>query len=171
MTFTIRAAEPEDAEVIRRIRTMPGVMKCMLSYSIESISSIRKDILDEDNFFLVAIDNNNDVVGYTKLAHCSNPRQRHKGRISIAVDANYHHKGIGTLLLKEILDFADNQLKLLKVDLTVQQENGFAIKLYEKFNFVKEGYLKYDCVCEGNYSDVFLMARYNLPEMENNKNE
>ena len=166
MSFTIRAAEPEDAKAIRRIRTMPCVMKRMLSYSVESVSSIRKDILDEGNYSIVAVDDNNNVVGYTKLAHCTNPRQRHKGRISIAVDADYHRRGIGTLLLEEILNFADNQLNLLKVDLTVQQENEYAIKLYEKFGFVKEGFLKYDCVSEGKYSDVFLMARFNLPEKE-----
>ena len=166
MTFTIRAAEPEDAKAIRRIRIMPGVMQWMLSYTAESVSAIRKDIMDVENYTLVAVDEEDNVVGYTKLAHWTNPRQRHKGRISIAVDADYHRKGIGTLLLKEILDFADNQLKLLKVDLTVQKENDFATRLYEKFGFTKEGFLKYECVSEGKYSDVFLMARYNLPQME-----
>ncbi len=166
MTFTIRAAEPEDAASIRRIRIMPGVMKWMLSYPVESVHSIRKDILNEDNYCLVAVDENDKVVGYTKLAHWTNPRQRHKGRISIAVDANYHRMGIGTLLLTNILDFADNQLKLFKVDLTVQKENEFAVNLYKKFGFVKEGYLKSECVSDGEYADVFLMARYNLPNTE-----
>ena len=162
--FSIRPAEPEDASAIQHIRLMPGVSEWILSLSTESATSNRQDILDPETYMFVAIDHAGSVIGYIKLSLRQHVRQRHKARLSIAVDASCHGMGVGSGLLEAALTFADQQLKLVKVDLTVQVENTGAAKLYERFGFVREGLCKYECINAGEYVDVYLMARYCLPQ-------
>lgn len=164
MNFTIRPAEPEDAADIQRIRLMPGVIEWILALNTESAASIRKDITDPDVYMLVAVDEAEKLVGYVKLSLRQHARQRHKARLSIAVDTGQQGLGAGSKLLAAALDCADRWLKLMKVDLTVQTDNACAIKLYERFGFVREGLCRYECVSDGKYVDVYLMARYHLSE-------
>ena len=50
----------------------------------------------------------------------------------------YWNKGIGALLLQEILEFAkENEFSV--IDLQVRSDNAGAIHLYEKFGFRKIG--------------------------------
>lgn len=162
MEFTIRPAEPGDAADIQRIRLMPGVIEWILALNTESAASIRQDITDPDIYMLVAVDEAGGIVGYAKLSLHQHARQRHKARLSIAVDTGRQGLGAGSRLLAAILESADRWLRLVKVDLTVQTDNACAIKLYERFGFVREGLCRYECISDGKYVDVYLMARYHL---------
>lgn len=76
------------------------------------------------------------------------------------VDPDYHGQGVGNGLMETLIDLADNWLMLVRIDLTVFMDNKAAIRLYEKFDFVKEGILKYGAIRKGHYEDLYLMARY-----------
>lgn len=73
---------------------------------------------------------------------------RHRGRRSHAADIilgihdDHVGKGIGTALMSELIDVADNWLGLKRLELTVYVDNAAAIRLYEKFGFVSEGLRK-----------------------------
>lgn len=162
--YSIRPAEPDDASAIQHIRLMPGVAEWILVLNTESADSIRQDILDPETYMLVAVNEAGAVSGYIKLSLHQHVRQRHKARLSIAVDASCQAQGVGGKLLDAALTFADQQLKLVKVDLIVQSDNISAIRLYERFGFVQEGLCKYECINAGEYVDVYLMARYHLPK-------
>ena len=68
-------------------------------------------------------------------------------------------QGIGTALLKTLLDLADNWLMLERVELTVFADNHHAIHLYEKLGFEKEGLKRMTVIRNGQYADEYLMAR------------
>lgn len=55
-------------------------------------------------------------------------------------------KGIGTALLQEIVDAADNWLGFRRLELAVFADNAPAIRLYEKFGFEREGIWSFICI-------------------------
>jgi putative acetyltransferase len=68
-------------------------------------------------------------------------------------------RGIGTRLLRAILDTADNWLDLRRNELTVFVDNAPAIALYERHGFAVEGTLRSYAFRDGAYEDVYAMAR------------
>jgi putative acetyltransferase len=87
------------------------------------------------------------------------PRRRHVGGLGITVAADWQGKGIGTLLMEALLDWADNWAGLMRVELTVYTDNTRAIALYEKFGFVHEGTHRAFALRGGRYVDSHAMAR------------
>ncbi len=71
-------------------------------------------------------------------------------------------KGIGTALLRELVDASDNWLGIKRLELVVFAENAPAIHLYEKFGFEQESvHRSYAFKC-GSYVDAIGMARLRL---------
>jgi len=74
--------------------------------------------------------------------------------------------GVGTALMKALLDIADNWLMLVRVELTVFEDNERAIHLYEKLGFEKEGLMRLAAISlaairNGKYENQYIMARIN----------
>lgn len=55
------------------------------------------------------------------------------------VDKNFRDKGIGKLLIKGLLDWAESNPLIEKVSLGVFSTNKRAIALYKKMGFIEEG--------------------------------
>ena len=84
---------------------------------------------------------------------------RHGATLGILVHTDYQDQGVGTALMKTLLDLADNWLMLVRVELEVFADNERAIHLYEKFGFEKEGLMRMSAVRGGTYMDEYKMAR------------
>jgi len=69
------------------------------------------------------------------------------------------HKGIGSEAMKFVLDYGFKELGLHKIWLEVHAKNENAIKLYEKFGFVQEGYYKDNVLYNGSFGDEIRMAK------------
>ena len=66
-------------------------------------------------------------------------RFAHNSVLGISVKKDYWSDGIGSMIMKELINFA-KQCKVTKtVTLAVNAENKNAIKLYKKFGFYKVG--------------------------------
>lgn len=88
-------------------------------------------------------------------------RQSHSGWTSLAVHDEFHGRGIGTVLLKLILDSADVLAGLSRIQLNVFTDNERAIALYHSFGFRIEGRHENFACRDGTYVDAFTMARLN----------
>tara|TARA_Y100001968_G_C19352264_1_gene715266 strand:- start:386 stop:808 length:423 start_codon:yes stop_codon:yes gene_type:complete len=76
------------------------------------------------------------VVGYGSIFFAIKIRGGKMGHIDeIAVDVNYRHRGIGTLLVKKLCEIAKEE-NCYKVFLVTNKDN---IKFYEKNNFKSSG--------------------------------
>lgn len=167
LDFTIRSVKVEDAAFINEMRGMDGVREDILGIFSERVSKSEEFIrsLSENDHVLAAEVEEKGlkrVVGLVGMNVNRNPRVRHSASIGIMVHADYQGKGIGTALLKKVIDLADNWLMLVRLDLTVFVENDRAVKLYQSFGFQIEGTNKYAAIRNGKYVDVYMMARYNL---------
>jgi L-phenylalanine/L-methionine N-acetyltransferase len=162
MTIKIRHAEPNDYEAMRAIYAAPLVIRGTLQVPFPSLEQWRKRLADPPAgvLNLVACVDNDEVVGEINLrTYPHRPRRRHLGGIGMAVRDDWHGKGIGTALMQAIVDLADNWLNLTRLELQVFVDNAPAIHLYEKFDFQIEGTLVDFAFREGQYADVYTMAR------------
>lgn len=167
MEFIIRPVRIEDASAINEMRRMDGVRENTLGIFSERITRSEDFIrgLTENEHLLVAEVKEAEVrkvVGMVGLHVGRNPRLRHSASVGIMVHADYQGKGIGTALLKKVIDLADNWLMLVRVELTAFVENEGAVKLYQSLGFQIEGTKKYAAIRNGKYADEYLMARYKI---------
>jgi|GEM_PF-318773 len=81
-------------------------------------------------------------------------------------EKDYWHKGIGSEAMDFILDHGFNKLHLRKIWLEVHAKNENAIKLYEKFGFVQEGYFKDNVLYNDGFGDEIRMAKLNPNQNE-----
>ena len=61
--------------------------------------------------------------------------------------------------MRAAIDLADKWLNLTRLELTVFTDNEPAIALYRKFGFETEGTLRKYAFCDGEFADVYAMAR------------
>lgn len=165
MDYIIRPIEPRDAEGAAALRRMPGVFENITglpSYRTADSEAFIAGLGPDDHNF-VAVLEDGTVIGVAGLSVFSNPRMRHVGSVGLYVHTDYQNMGVGTALMKAMLELADNWLMLVRVELEVFADNERAIHLYEKLGFEKEGLLRMTTVRGGRYVDDCKMARIRIP--------
>ncbi|NCB63137.1 MAG: GNAT family N-acetyltransferase [Clostridia bacterium] len=164
MDYVIRPSEPRDAEGLAAIRRMPGVFETTLGLpscrTVESVEFIEDMGPNEHHFVAVTETEAGElVIGAIGLTVRMNPRTRHVGSLGIFVHKDYQNAGVGTALMRTVLDLADNWLMLVRVELEVYADNERARHLYEKMGFEVEGLRRKAVVRGGRYIDEYMMSR------------
>ena len=155
----IRAREPGDAAAIADVLSQPRVIWGTLQQPFVSVAARQKQIADSPpghTFLVAAIDG--CVVGTAGLHPAESPRRAHAASVGMAVHDGFAGRGVGTALLRALLDKADNWLALKRVELTVWVDNTRAVALYERLGFEREGLLRAHAWRAGAYVDAFSMA-------------
>ena len=102
----------------------------------------------KDDFCLVA-EYKKEIVGacFTRIMNDYGHIDDETPSLAISLYPEYRNMGIGTLLLKEMINSLRNK-KYTKISLSVQKEN-YAFKMYLKcgFNIIKETETEYIMVC------------------------
>lgn len=161
MEFIIRPPCLEDAQALYELRCMRGVFETTMglpSNRIDQMEAFLSDLGVDDHQF-VAVHESGLVIGFAGLSLFSNPRKRHMASLGINVHTEYQNKGVGTALVKALLDLADNWLMLVRVELDVYADNIHAIHLYETLGFEREGLLRKAAIRAGTYADLLMMSR------------
>src|SRR5262245_48401914 len=160
MDIGIRKAEPSDAEAIWKCYTSPAVVRNTLQLPYRSLESVRDYLTKrgEGDHILVAVVDA-EVVGVIGLHTSSKPRVIHRAEIGMMVRDDWQGKGVGTALMRAAIDLADKWLNLTRLELTVFTDNEPGIALYRKFGFEIEGTLRKYAFRDGEFADVYAMAR------------
>jgi len=161
MNIQIRHAETDDYEAIHKIYTQPKVVWGTLQLPYSPSEKRRQQLAEprEGAYTLVACVEE-DVIGHMSLRTFPNsPRRKHVGALGMGVLDEWQRKGVGTALMKAVINFADRWLNLTRLELSVYTDNEPAIRLYEKFGFETEGTLQKYAFRDGEFVDVFMMAR------------
>jgi L-phenylalanine/L-methionine N-acetyltransferase len=157
--LTIRAAQPADAEGIAAIANLPGYRTGTLRLPYQTVEETRHwlEKREPGSPNLVAV-LDGSIVGNAGLRRFVDRRQ-HVASLGMGVHDDFTHRGIGTALLGELIDIADNWLNIRRLELTVFVDNAAAQALYRRFGFVEEGRLRDYAFRAGRFADVFTMAR------------
>lgn len=160
MTMKIRSLHKRDYEQLVELTEHPLVIEQTSQHPF--LGSERVIALFErrasETVSLVAEDEGR-IVGYITLFLSQKPREKHMAGLAIAVHPDIHGKGVGTRLMEEAVNLADNWLNLIRLELTVYTDNDVAVHLYKKLGFEIEGERKFAAYKRGQYADLYTMAR------------
>ena len=101
--------------------------------------------------------NEQRIVGSASLKFNPNEHSKHKAELGITVHDEYQNMGIGTALVKHLLNIA-RMKKLIQVWLQVNTDNDIAVHIYKEAGFQIEGKLCKERYIKGKYRDEYRMA-------------
>jgi putative acetyltransferase len=161
--FRIRLADPKDAaDLVALAEAVGSEPEGWL------ISDSRWRSVGDERRYLRAVRKHPDaavfvaetgdgVVGRLSVARDPHPASRHVADLGLMVAAAARGRGIGFALLGEAVAWA-RQVGVRKLELHVFPHNEPAIRLYERFGFVREGYRTGHYRRGQEYVDAILMA-------------
>ncbi|MEB7887221.1 GNAT family N-acetyltransferase [Serratia fonticola] len=159
--IVVRHVESNDAEALHQLYSHPTVYRDTLQLPLPSKAMWQQRIanVQPGTYNMVAcIDDR--VVGQLFVELNQRVRRRHVATIGIGVDADYHGKGVGSALMKAMIDICDNWAGIERIELTVFTDNQGAIALYRKFGFEIEGTSRRFAMRDGELVDAYHMARF-----------
>jgi putative acetyltransferase len=164
MDYLIRRAQPADFAGLAQLLADPRVFPGTLQLPFASAEAWRKrmaEFPETDLAFVAEADGR--IVGNAAL-HAAGKTQRraHAMSIAVIVAGDWQGRGLGTALMKTLLDVADNWLNVFRLELTVFADNERAIALYRRFGFEVEGTHRAYALRDGRYADTHSMARLKL---------
>jgi phosphinothricin acetyltransferase len=110
--------------------------------------------------YIVAIDDRDEIVGYA-YAGPYRPRNAYRFTIenSVYVREDQHGKGIGTTLLRELIDRCESGPWRQMIAVIGNSENHASIGLHRRFGFEHVGILRNVGFKHGRWVDTVLMQR------------
>lgn len=101
-----------------------------------------------------------EVIGAINVKTASPSRINHIGGIFLAVRKDYWGHGLGSILLEEVLAWAEEGQVLGRLELTVQIRNERAVQLYQKVGFEIEGIQRRGARTDaGEWLDLYYMGK------------
>lgn len=161
MNIEIRRVEPGDYKAVQQVHAQANALRgtLQLPFPSEEMWKKRLEGGNDERYALVAcIEGEIVAMGGLDLFPKS-PRRRHAGHIGLAVHDKWQSKGVGTALMKALIDVADKWLNLSRLELTVFNDNEPALRLYKKLGFEVEGTHRKFAFRDGSYVDAYTMAR------------
>lgn len=162
----VRAATVDDAEAI--LICMTQVIKETKNLAREP-EEWRMTVEQEQEFLAKMADSPHDymIIAFDQeqviatAGFHGKPLQRlqHRVTLGISILQEYHHQGLGTYMMKHLIEKATEMGKRT-IDLDVRQDNPHAIDLYQKMGFVQEGIKKEAFYVDDTYIDLVLMAKH-----------
>mgnify|MGYP003551663503 CR=1 FL=1 len=99
-----------------------------------------------------------EVIGWCDLRPKAAPTLRHSAVLGMGIVTACRGRGIGSRMLATTLELAWAH-GIRRAELIVRSDNGPAIALYRRFNFVEEGTCRNYIHIDGVDYDALLMAR------------
>ena len=158
----IRRARPDDAAALAKAeQTLARTPGRLVSRPHElKADDFRRKIVEltRTGLYVVA-EERGRIVGHALLAPLDREAIAHVFRLTIMVHEGHQGRGIGTALMKHLMEWARRDRRCLKIELGVRLVNRGAARLYKRLGFKLEGRLKKRLqMPDGTFIDDFLMA-------------
>lgn len=164
-TYIIREAVPDDAEkMIPYLNQVGGESDNLLHGENEfvvPIEGVKRKLAmsnnSENSIVLIALDHE-QIIARAELDGYYSARVRHRAKFSISVKKEYWNQGIGTEMIKRIVEQA-KKMKIRVIELEAITDNARAIALYHKMGFADIGIYKDYFYVNGIYKDAVIMQK------------
>jgi L-phenylalanine/L-methionine N-acetyltransferase len=158
-----RRAAPADAPTLARLMSDPQVFSGLLQTPYPSPEFWRKRLEQQaeqqDGLHLLALEQGEAIASAGVHSVGERIRRRHAAGLGICVARDRQKQGIGSEMMRRLLDWSDNWAGYLRIELSVYTDNEAAITLYRKFGFEMEGTHRAHALRDGKYIDSYSMAR------------
>lgn len=166
--IVVRTAKVEDASRTLQIQkevVAEGIFLTTTSEEFDKTVDQQRDWIDKilrnDQETMLVAETSTGIVGWIVFLSPNRIRLSHTGSVGMMIEKKYRNSGIGKLLMKGILDWAELNPFIKKVSLGVFSTNERAIALYKKMGFTEEGRkIKEFKMENGNYIDDVLMCKF-----------
>lgn len=167
-SVTIRSADVNDAaELLRHGKDMladndfAGREADEFTYTVEQEEELITQHRQEAGKLWVVAEQDGSIVGAVMFSTGATRRTAHRGTLGIGLERAWRGKGLGSLLMQRLLDWAVEEPSVEKVTLAVFASNEAALRLYRKCGFVEEGRRPREFkMGPGWYVDDILMYRW-----------
>ncbi len=170
--IVIRTAERRDATALLDLKhTLDQTTTNMLlevgerQSTVAAVEAEIDTILGHSRSTLLVAMDANLMVGYGEAVGGQFQRNAHSAMIVMGVRGTHRNLGVGGGLLRGLTHWAD-VTRMERLELTVQQRNRSAIRLYQRHGFHVEGYRRRSLLVEGQWVDELAMARFAPPPVE-----
>lgn len=160
-----RKAREEDAEKIVKFFNIVGGETNYMSFEKdeyalnveEQAELIRSLEGNATNTMLLAMDGE-EIAGLSTITSSHKIKSGHDAELGIVVGKKYQGKGIGTALIRQVIDWVRENGITTRMSLEVRADNVKAVNMYMKFGFVVEGCRKNSTRLNGTYYDDYVMG-------------
>lgn len=113
----------------------------------------------------IVLKSENKIIGVVGLYHID---WKHLfASISCILDKNYWRQGIMTKVLKELIIFSFDDLKLNRLEAQVYENHIGSVNLFKKLKFNKEALLRRNFLIEGTFENSYLFTLLKHEYQEN----
>lgn len=129
-------------------------------FSVDEMEAIFTAGLENPRELCLLAKIGSEIIGAVSVKASRQFRISHIGNIFIAVKKAYWGHGLGTILLEEVVHWAEEMDLLKRLELTVQVRNQAAVHLYQKLGFSIEGtQVRGARTDEGEWLDLYYMGK------------
>lgn len=123
----------------------------------EQKASIESTAASPNNLMLLVLDGE-DIVGIGTISSSWKIKSRHSGELGIVVEQAHQGQGIGTEIIKRLIEWCKENGYTTRIQLDTRCDNEKAVELYQKFGFEIEGRIKNSTLLDGTYYDLYIMG-------------
>lgn len=126
--------------------------------SIEQEEQFLDSIARQNNALFIIAEIDSKIIGTASFSGGARPRISHIGELSVSVLKEYWGNGIGTELVKYIIDWCKNSGIIKKINLIVRNDNFSAIHVYKKLGFTEEGVITREFQIKSEFYSALFMG-------------
>ncbi|KOO51574.1 GNAT family N-acetyltransferase [Viridibacillus arvi] len=164
---TIKEANKNDAQQMINFYNVVGGETDFLSFGknefnrdLEEYKKFIDSTSMEQNSIILIATLKDEIIGIASINSSQKDRTKHVGTLGIVVSEKLIGQGLGRILMEELINWAPSNGVTKKIRLVTREDNVFAIELYEKLGFEKEGLLKKDNLINGVYYSTLVMGLF-----------
>jgi RimJ/RimL family protein N-acetyltransferase len=162
-SVVLRRPEPRDVDQLYEFRNDWSVARSLggfsLGYSrrdLEEWIEFHRNCRDEV-IWTIAAKNTDLCIGHAGLYRIDFRVRCAEFAIVLGQPCEWGH-GTGAIVSQAVIEYAQKQLNLRRISLSVLESNTRAIRLYERAGFTREGLLRDADFRDGAFGNVVLMA-------------
>ncbi len=162
----LRIARTEDATELRQtiqtyLQSSPHIPLTPEEFtpSVEEEVAWIRQFLDQENSLLLVAEKDDRIIGNIDLTGNQRLRMRHTGMIGMGICEAYRNTGLGTHLIRQMIQWAEENPILEILWLEVYRTNLPGRRLYERAGFQEVGTIPGFFKNESTYSDKVIMSR------------
>lgn len=160
-TVIIRRGTVEDAVKLSHYISRVAGQTDFLTFEpgeVTGVKNISRENVPAASGLVLLAEVNGKLVGNLNFKRGLRSKVLHAGEFGITVDQQYWGKGIGKLLIANLLEWAQSKQDIRKINLKVRADNHRAIALYKRMGFLEEGLVRREFYSKQMFYDAILMG-------------